>query len=87
MATPDITLNNNEILLTQVESGLGIYQDNNPFINGNVEMINDLEDIWRINDLVLFDPTYAIRFVFDNITYYLISTNKIQYKENYIPPP
>lgn len=85
--TPDIILNKGQILLTQTTSGLGIVMNNSPFINGTVELVNDLSDTWEVGDLVLFDPLEANKFSFDGDIFYLITEDKIFYKENYIPPP
>lgn len=87
MSVPDITLNKGMILLTQSASGLGIVMDNSPFVNAAVAKINDLEENYKVEDLILFDPTNATKFIYDDTNYYLVETDKIVYKENFIPPP
>lgn len=86
MALPDIILGKNKVLIVQSESGLNIYQENNSYINGTIEQISDLEDTYSVNDLVYFNANEATRFKFDNDTYYVVETDKIFYKENFIAP-
>jgi hypothetical protein len=83
--TPDITLNKGQILLTQSTSGLGIVMSNNSFLNGTVELVNELSDIWAVGDLVLFNPNDATLFDFEENTYYLTTEDKCFYKENGAP--
>ena len=85
MAVPDITLNAGQVLLHQVSSGLGIEVDNSGFLNGYVDMINDLSDLYAAGDLVLFDPSQATMLKYDSVDYFLTTENKIYYKE--ILPP
>lgn len=86
MAAPDITLKEGTILLTQETSQLDIYQVNNAFINGRVEQVNDLDDVYSVNDIVLFDANEAVMFKYSDTTYYVAQVDKIFYKENFIAP-
>jgi hypothetical protein len=83
--TPDITLNKGQILLTQSTSGLGVVMVNNSFLNGTVALINELSDVWAVGDLVLFNSKDATLFLFEEVTYYLITEDKCFYKENGAP--
>lgn len=85
MAAPDLTLNKGQILLIQSSTSLGIEVDNSPFLNGVVSLINDLSDLYIVGDLVLFDPTNATKFKYSSEDYFLITENKVFYKENIAP--
>lgn len=86
MATPTITLNRNEILLVQTTSSLGIVMDDNPFLFGEVVMINAVDDQNEVGQIVLFNPleSTTARFKYDGSTYFLVPTDKVRFTE--IPP-
>ena len=85
MAAPDIVINKGQIVLTQTTSGWGIVMDNNDFLFGNVEIVNDLSEQYILNDIVLFDPQGAKMFMYDDTTFYLTTEDKIYFKET-TPP-
>ena len=85
MAAPDIVINKSQIVLTQTTSGWGIVMDNNDFLFGNVEIVNDLSEQYIVNDIVLFDPQGAKMFMYDDTTFYLTTEDKIYFKET-TPP-
>lgn len=85
MAAPDIVINKGQIVLTQTTSGWGIIMDNNDFLFGNVEIVNDLSEQYILNDIVLFDPQGAKMFMYDDTTFYLTTEDKIYFKET-TPP-
>jgi len=84
-SVPDITLNKGQALLTQTDSVLGITMDNNALLNGVVVLINELSDLWAVGNVVLFDPTGATILQYDEQTYYMVTEDKIFYKENGAP--
>lgn len=81
MALPDIILYNNQILLSQSNSKLGVIIDSNNCIYGEVVAINDLSSI-SIGDSLLFNPLNSISLIFDSNLYFLIDESKIIFKEN-----
>lgn len=85
MAAPDIVINKKQIVLTQSSSGWGIVMDNNDFLFGYVEIVNDLTDMYVVGDIVLFDPQGAKMFMYDDTTFYITTEDKIYFKET-TPP-
>ena len=85
MAVPDIIINKGQIVLSQSTSGWGIVMDNNDFLFGSVEIVNDLTEQYSVGDIVLFDPQGAKLFMYDDGTYYLTTEDKVYFKET-LPP-
>jgi co-chaperonin GroES (HSP10) len=81
MAETQIILQRNQIILTQTESQLSITFDNSPYQNGEVVQINDLEDTYKVGDIVTYDPTGSTNFKYSGTDYVLITNEKILYRE------
>lgn len=91
MATPlpsGFILKKGQILLVQnAISASGMVTDNTPFLYGQVQQVNDLCDMYKAEDYVLFDASNAIKFTFDSIYYYLTTEEKVYLTEPLILPP
>ena len=82
MAAPNIILEQGYILLQQIgESKLGITMTNNNFLFAEAVAVNDLSEKYDIGDTVLFNPLRATLLVYDDETFFLITEDKIIFKE------
>lgn len=85
MALSDIILPKGKLIVTVVNSPIGINADSNVMNTGYVEVINDLCDSVAVGDYVFYFTEGAIKFNTDeNSTYYLINETYL-FKENYLP--
>jgi len=82
MAAPNIILEQGYILLQQTdESKLGITMTNNNFLFAEVVAVNDLSEKYNLGDFVLFNPLGATLLVYDDESFFLITEDKIIFKE------
>jgi hypothetical protein len=87
MALTDFILKKGQIVMTtDVYSASGMFLSAPPFTYGYVEKVNDLCDSYKVGDYVIFDPTKAIKFTFDNVYYYLIEEQYALLIEPFIAP-
>ena len=76
MTLSDIILKKGEIMLTQINIE-NIFLDNTSYIYGNIERVNDLSDMYAIDDKVLFDADNATKFTVDGEYYYLVKEDDV----------
>jgi len=82
MAAPNIILEQGYILLQQTdESKLGITMTNNNFLFAEAVAVNDLSEKYNLGDFVLFNPLDATLLVYDDESFFLITEDKIIFKE------
>lgn len=57
--------------------------DNSPFLYGTVLVVSQLQDFYKVNDVVIFDASNSIQFTLPSDTiprfYNLITTDAIHY--------
>jgi len=85
MALPDIILQRGELLVTE-SSGSEIQFENNGGIFGQIEMVSDVSDNYGVGNYIWFNPEGAVLFKFDDISYSLITVDKVLFIENYSAP-
>lgn len=90
MATPldpGFVLKKGQLVICQDQfSASGMVTDGTPFLYGQVQQVNDLCDMYKADDYVLFNAEAAIRFIFDGVFYYLTTEDKVYLTEPYIAP-
>lgn len=85
MSAPSIILNRGQVLVSQTSSGLGIQIDNSPLLNGTIELVNDLTDLYEVGNLVLFNPQGAVILKYSGTDYFLTTEDNLFYKESIAP--
>ena len=83
MSLPSIILQSDELVVTETSSVFGIVFDDSPFLFGLIEKVNDLEDYYKVGQVVGFDPAGATKFIYSSTNYLLIKTEKIKFNEGY----
>lgn len=87
MALPDFVLKKGQLAVTlDTVSASGMILSNTILTYAYVEKVNDLCDIYKVGDYVIFDPTDAVKFSFDNVFYYLTTESKTYLTEPLIAP-
>ena len=90
MATPlpeGFILKKGQLLLVQnALSGSGMVTDNSPFLYGQVQQVNDMCDMYKADDYVLFDASGAVRFTYADVFYYLTTEDRVYLTEPYFAP-
>lgn len=76
MTLSDIILKKEQILIRQIIIE-NIYLDGSAFLYGNVEIANDLSDMYNIDDKVMFNPSNATRFTINDILYHLTTEDQV----------
>lgn len=84
---PGFILKKGQLIVTvDVSSASGMQLSNSILNYGYVEKVNELCDMYKIGDYVIFDPTDAVKFTFDNVFYYLTTESKTYLIEPFIAP-
>ena len=81
MATPNLILPKPYILIEPSGSSAGIETVDSPLIFGNIVIINDLSDMYSVNDAVIFNPNKGEILRYDGVDFYLIEEQYIYSKE------
>jgi len=81
MAAPTIVLGQNQILLIEGVSKLGITLSNSDYFFAEVVGVNNLSELYSIGNFVLLNPKNATILTYDSFTYYLTTENNIIFKE------
>lgn len=98
MALSGFILKKGQVVVTRMQySASGANVQNQDLSFGYVEKVNDLCDMYKVGDYVMFDPTGALNFVYStgNIIsgveifaqYSLTSEDKLLLIEPYVAPP
>ena len=77
MALSDLILKKGQLVLQQVVFEGTPVLDNSPFLNGVISNANDLSDMYRGGDYVVFDAGTSTKFTYDDEFYYLINENDV----------
>jgi hypothetical protein len=86
MTLSDLILKKGQILISQIIIE-NIYLDGSAFLYGNVEIANDLSDMYDIDDKVMFNPSNATRFSIDDTLYHLTTEDQVYSTFINITPP
>lgn len=82
MPLPNIVLNKDQILLSQVDygkSGISMINNGNLFVE--VAAVNDLCTKYNVGDFVLFNPNDSTALSYLTKTYFITTEDKIIFKE------
>jgi hypothetical protein len=93
MALDGFTLKKEQVVLTQdVQSASGMAASNSSYIYGYVEKVNDLSDLYKVGDYVVFMTSDAFNFTYYEtalnslINYSLTTEDKLFLIEPYFAP-
>jgi hypothetical protein len=90
MATPldsGFILKKGQLVISEnALSASGMIAYNTPFLYGQVQQVNELCDLYKADDYVMFDASNAIQFTFSGVFYYLTTEDKVYLTEPYIAP-
>lgn len=81
MASPDITLQKGEVLVTQGASSSGIIPLSATILFGYVELVSEMCDSFVAGDYVMFNSQSASKFLYGSTIYYIIQEQVISGKE------
>lgn len=85
MATPNIILQKPLALIQPSSSISGIETVDSPLLFGTIAIINELSDMWAVNDTVIFNPDKGDILRYDGIDFYLIDEKYIYSQEQLVP--
>lgn len=76
MGLEKILLKENQVLVSQLPDA-NIFVSNSACLTGNVEAVNNLCDNYSVDQLVIFNPSSALKFVYESAFYYLLNEKDI----------
>lgn len=85
MSAPVIIFTKPQVILSETESWMSIKIDAAPFQFGQIESVADLVDGLQAGDRVMYDPTNAVRMLYEGEEYFLVDVDKVYFKET-VPP-
>ena len=86
MPTPSIILEAGQVLITQSSSAIGLIPLNgNPTLFGAVVAVNDLSDKISVGDLVMYDSSKSVDFMYGSTIYTLVDEQYISGTETDVP--
>lgn len=81
MALP-YTLHKGDIIVTQTDSLSGTTLPASPFlVFGEVQQVSDLEDMYSVGDVVLYNSEGKLNLQLTGVPYYLIKNTDILFKD------
>lgn len=81
MATPSITLNSGQVLISAAVSSAGISFSNANLVFGLLEMVFSTIDGFSVGEVICYEQGKGEAFIYDGTQYFLLDVRDIKFKE------